>query len=73
VYWYNTGSNNYKTAPIPAIGGPVAYPLSYLTWNSGISKWQFLYEINNTVFASSSNAGPYSGTYGFLLFLNVFN
>jgi len=73
VYWYNTGSNNYKMAPIPTIGATSAYPLAFLNWNSGTSNWQLLYTITGSVFGASSNAGPYSNTYGFLLFLNVFN
>ena len=73
VYWYNTGSTSYKMSPIPTIGATSAYPLAYLNWNSGTSNWQLLYSITGTVFPSSSNAGPYSNTYGFLLFLNVFN
>jgi hypothetical protein len=71
VYWYNTSTNTYKMSPVPGPGVSGNYPTTQLTWTG--TNWQLLYIINSSTFPLSSNSGPYSASYGFLLFLNVFN
>lgn len=71
VEWFNgTAPNQKYNLQMISRGQYTAnIPQTYLQWSSGTSQWILTYLITASSFASSAN----NGTYGFVLYLNVFN
>jgi len=65
IYWYN--GTVYKTFTLPPFITGGGQPTVTFTWNG--TNWQMVFTISGTTLGGSAN----DGTYGFFMYMNVFN